>query len=572
MKKSVVSVIVCIILTIVFLLGTTVSSAEVSGGGGGRPSGGGTVIIPSTPENASGYAFTADISEANNVLYMDLAVPTATSGKYMIINAYKNKSVVGRKTLPVNFTDKLVLMGCTDKPDNLKINVWDSLANIKPIADYTEFESTEENGVQIFAPTKGFPVRYPVSNSVTKSHIAFVTAIGAFGLWDGTTEYEIEVLNSDGSIVVYTFADTITVKENENIKEISNGVLVDGIEKVSKSLVAEYIESLITTEKTTENFAKRIISYNANAAGKITEISFSAKGKDTGLSYVAETTMQHYDAETKMLGNYSISNETIIFYIPTDKNKSEYDVISIDELIQDGKYEVAYLDINDENNAGLLLITDKKNIMGGDTVAVVKNSYYTVDEEGCKIISVNFLQNGEGISLSVDANAEINNLESNMFEKGAVFEYTVNANGKINNAKFCGLLQTDVLTWQEVKANAETIVTIKTQDEPVTYIGGYVIDKIGSAITLSNQFNAVSGSKIDIPLTANVYIIDVARTRINPIADNIGSIVACKYYTENGYDYAEDGEDTFVLIKYIGDEITDVIAYYGFAPSTDPMS
>ena len=569
MKKSVVSVIVGIIVTIVFSFGIIVSAEDVldgttgGGGGGSSPSGSGSVIKPSTPNDVAEYAFTADISEADSVLYMDFVAPTATTGKYMIINAYKNNSVVGRKVLPVNFTDKLVLMGCTDKPANLKINVWDSLANIKPIADYTDFDSKEENGVQTFSPTKGFPVRYPVSNSVIKGQIAFVTAIG---------EYEIEVLNSDGSKTIYNFADTIAVKENESVKEISDGILVDGTEKVAKSLVAEYIQNLVKAEKTTENFAKRIISYKANSAGKITEISFSAKGKDIGLSYVAETTMKEFDAETKMLGDYRLIDSAIVFHTPMDKSISEYKAYDSTIFKSGEKYEVAYLNIDERNNVGIVIITNivAESIIGGDTLAIVTGSTITTNEEGKNVISVSFLKDKAEETLIVDANSKINDVENNMFKRGSVFDYVLNSKGEISEAVFCGLSQEDVLTWQEVKANADTIPTKKTDDTYYTYIGGYVVRKSGSTLIISNSFNATSGDKVNIPSTANIYTMDVVKSKVAPLATTIGDVVACKYYTENGYDYAEEGADTFVLIKYIDKEIVDVIAYYGFAPSTEP--
>ena len=69
--------------------------------------------------------------------------------------------------------------------------------------------------------------------------------------------------------------------------------------------------------------------------------------------------------------------------------------------------------------------------------------------------------------------------------------------------------------------------------------------------------------------TANIYTIDVTRYKVIPKVATIDDIVPCKYYTENGVDYAEENADTYVLIKYIGDEIVDVIAYYGFAPYTE---
>ncbi len=564
MKKSMISIFVFIMLTIVFLYGITVSSEGISGGGGGsRPSGGGIVVIP---DKVLDYAFTADISEANNVLYMDFDVPTGTSGKYMIVNAYKNSSVVGRKILPVNFTDKLVLMGCTDKPASLKINVWDSLANIKPIADYTEFDSINENGVQTFEPIKDFPTRYPVSNSIIKGQIAFVTAIGEYQSM-GETEYEIEILNSDNTVVVYTFADTVNVKENESIKEIEDGILVDGTEKVEKALVAEYIENLVNAEKTTENFAKRVISYKANASGKITEISFSSKGKNTGLSYIAATTVQEYNAETKMLGEYSLTDATIVFHTP--KNKSRYDYKTGDRatLSSGVKYNVAYLNIDEENNVGIVIITS--NLLDSSSLAIVTASRDTVDEEGNDVVSVTFLQNGEEKTLIVDPeSAKTSSLTTADFTRGVVFEYGVNARDYINDIIFVAEFNDKTLTG-DVKVAAGLN---RVPNSDYCYVAGWVVSKSGSTIGLAASATAKAANLISIDGVTSVYSIDATASKIKPVLSSIGDITkTIQLKDKDGNITGVDSVDgdyitSYILMKYVEKTIVDIVVNNGMNP------
>ena len=95
--------------------------------------------------------------------------------------------------------------------------------------------------------------------------------------------------------------------------------------------------------------------------------------------------------------------------------------------------------------------------------------------------------------------------------------------------------------------------------------------KIVFLVSLVELFH-INSNKTPNPISGSSLFdsMDVVKSKVAPLATTIGDVVACKYYTENGYDYAEEGADTFVLIKYIDKEIVDVIAYYGFAPSTEP--
>lgn len=472
------------------------------------------------------------------------------------------------------------------------------IANIAGINTATGLGITSSTEGKFFIDAFGKIAMTEADNAIS-GNLAYIQGIGDYQSM-GQTEYEMEVLNKDGSVVVYNFADTVTVKENNVSKKIVAGALTNSTDKSAKADVANYIINTVLAAETeaSATAAKRVITYRANANGKITAITFGANAAAEGLSYVdgnatvsSDAAQDKYDASVNALGAYGVTDSTVIFYVPANKTKDDYKVADISMLVDEKKYDVAYLDIDDDVNAGVLVITsDSISIADGSALAIVLGSIVKTNEEGDRVLSVTFLQNGEEKTLDVDAEAAINDPDAvnPVFPRGAVFEYSVNSEGFIDDAKFCGLSQTDVLTWQEVKAAAGSIATKWSSSADYAnggfqYIGGYVVAKNGSTLTLANAFDAASGDRVAIPSTANVYTMDVTKTKIQPKATAIGDVVALKYYkqfyTDNTYAtvsntqtsfydaIAEEEADTFVLIKYVDKEIVDVIAYYGFAPT-----
>ena len=211
-----------------------------------------------------------------------------------------------------------------------------------------------------------------------------------------------------------------------------------------------------------------------------------------------------------------------------------------------------------------MIITNCIVSLGNNALAVVTSSSVSQDSDGYRVIEVSFLQNGEEKTLQVDADALINDVDNNPFSRGSIFEYSLNFNGEIEDAKFCGLSQWDPLTWSEVKSLIQSIPTKKTGNKNFEYIGGYVVNKNGSILTLSTDFTSSTGDRVAIPETANIYTMDVTKSKVIPQVASIGEIVKCQYYVEGNYTYAEEDANTYVLIKYIDNKIVDVIAYNGF--------
>ncbi len=403
-------------------------------------------------------------------------------------------------------------------------------------------------------------------------NVAFMQAYGLF-TYMGADDYELELLNEDGSVVVLNFADYVTVKVGDTETDLTAG---DSNTKSAKADVYAKIKGLCDVAASNASFANRVITYKTNSAGKIHAITFADSGEKEGL-YVAASSASgsdhEFDASVSSLA-YGVTEDTTIFYLPTAKTKDDYAVSSISMLEDEEKYAVSYIDVDENGNAGILVITsDNKDVSKTATLAIVTKSLTVTNEEGDQEIQVHFIQNGEEKVLNVDA--EDCTLSISAFEKGAIFEYGTNAEGKIDEVKF------DTAANPLKIANVKTVTnTTKPNNEDYKFLGGYVVAKSGAAIVVAQPTDGdndaltpdaiweiedgkkvvnKAGTKLAIPESANITYIDAGKSTIKPVAASIGDIQAVKVDPTTG-DFEEDCE-TYVVIKYIDNAIVDVVVY-----------
>ncbi len=464
----------------------------------------------------------------------------------------KLKEKDGTDTTPENRRDAIITVAGNDYV----------IANLANTSELGKISSRSEG--KFYIDAFGKIAHFEGTAATLKGNLAFITRAGDYTSY-GEKAYEIELMNKDGSIVSYELADKVRVDDAADTT-------------VAKEVYDNKIAVLFgDAKKTTLDFAGRVVTYKANASGKITAINFATKtAKGEGLAFVdvakddkdAETT-QTFDSSTNSFDKYVVNDSTVVFYVPTDEEIDDYNVATTNMFKDNKKYKLTFLDIVD-GIANVAIVTEgAASVSDESALAIVTGSRDTVDEEGNDVVSVTFLQNGEEKTLFVDPEStKTSSLSTANFAKGVVFEYGVNAKDYIDDVKFVAEFNDKTLTGDvKVVAGLDRVA-----NSDYCYVAGWVVSKSGSTIGLAGSATAEAANLINIDGVTNVYAIDATASKIKPVLSSIGDITKTiqlkdKEGNITGVDSVDgDKITTYVLIKYVEKTIVDIVVINGMNP------
>lgn len=420
--------------------------------------------------------------------------------------------------------------------------------SIAPDVDSITLDSNSEGKFYI---TYFGDIAYFDGDTSLSGTVAFIEKVGETEDM-GDTSYQVQFLNADGSVTKLYLADKVKVNNVSATSDNAADVYAD-------------IEALVTASKTNANFAKRMVTYKTNGSGKVNSINF-AKDANSGDGLFTEVAgEEEYDAKVTSFDSYGIKESTTVFYVPVSKtNVDDYEV-SNSKFFKDGKtYAVSFLNIDDDNNAGIVVVTNEaKNIADDTTLAVVTNALKVNNAEGNSCVKVTFLQDGAEKSLLTDSDE---NFDYTDFEKGMIFNYSVNGKDEIDEIDIVAKIA-NVDAGKDADGNA--FAQKRTENSDYCYVGGYVVAKNSSTLTLNTDFAAETGTRLAVPSSANIYYIDVTKDKIKPTVASIGDITACKVYyddadTSKSNPIAEEDCNSYIVGKYVDKTLVDVVVYYGF--------
>ncbi len=434
------------------------------------------------------------------------------------------------------------------------------VANLADTSELGKISSRSEG--KFYIDAFGKIAHFEGTAATLKGNLAFITRAGKYKSYE-VDAYEIELMNKDGSIVSYELADNVRVD--------------DAASTTAAATVYTTIDNLVNKAgKSTLEFAARVVTYKANASGKITAINFAKQtAKGEGLEFVdvakkdgAETT-QEFDASTSSFDKVVVSDSTAVFYVPTAKTIDDYNVTSTN-MFKDGKdYKLTFLDIVDGVANVAIVTAGAPSVSDESALAIVTASRDTIDEEGNDVVSVTFLQAGEEKTLIVDSESvKTSALTTADFAKGVVFEYGVNAKDYIDDVKFVATFNDKTLAG-DVKVTAGLD---RVPNSDFCYVAGWVVSKSGSTIGLAGSATAEAANLINIDGVTSVYAIDATATRIKPVLSSIGDITkTIQLKDKDGNITGVDSVDgdyitSYVLIKYVEKTIVDIVVINGMNP------
>ena len=285
---------------------------------------------------------------------------------------------------------------------------------------------------------------YFEKTSAVSGNFGFVVAAGPYTSM-GKTNYEVQILNKDGSVATFDLAEKVDVAFGaaaaiEKSKDAAYADLANAgttmLYKSTSTAQAPVIAWAFEADQTyytdaaatqaaytpaqapatnnltalTTIYANRIVSYRVNSAGKITEIAFNvanaAGDPDDGLFLYgvlnegAANDASEYNALNKVFGNnVGVADETIVFSLPITNSSTEDDfaISSISAFTDEKKYDVAFMQVDpDTGDAGIIILTNDGQIAGSnDALAVATKVMTAKDKDGYDIVQITFLQKGE---------------------------------------------------------------------------------------------------------------------------------------------------------------------------------
>ncbi len=329
---------------------------------------------------------------------------------------------------------------------------------------------------------------------------------------------------------------------------------VDGAERMSFNnqgnlKPAEVLEKLMTAQSTLEDeedaaqktLERQLITYELNDQNQLRVIS-TAEDKTDGTIDERKFTKNvdekglEYKASASKLGNYNVSNKTIIFDIPENaKDDTDYSVRDKSMLIDRTQYDVVMYDVTEDMTATVMVITNSDGIISGETNIAVVDSIATVtNDEKTKVDKLYAYQGGKLVGINATRLGLFVDEESNPLKQGDIIQFKTNAKGEID--KFNILLAVD---------DKETEFT-KSLDNDTSIVYGKVERRFTNSINVTvNDANMINYTLEE---GVTVYNYDSHKAENQVSISSVGDI--------QKYDEADPRR---VFLKLYKDKVTEIV-------------
>ena len=210
----------------------------------------------------------------------------------------------------------------------------------------------------------------------------------------------------------------------------------------------------------------QIVVYETNSSGNITALETAKDNTATGAPNVNEFTMNIkkedmvYKSASGKLGSVAITEDTIIFDIPTEAgtDSDKYSVRNKASLSNDTSYDAIVYDLQENYTANVVVITSSTGITEAqspilvvDTIAATQNDEY---EETDRLYG---WQSGKEIDILASEKGILVKGEKAL-EKGDIIQYRTNAQGEIDGITV--LFDSSAKETEFAKEVTEDLVTV----------------------------------------------------------------------------------------------------------------
>ncbi len=528
-------------------------------------------------ENKKGYTYSLTM-DGEEIAIADLQEWDVLS--IAVTSDKKNYEIIGTRTTVEGAIDEMDDVNGIYKVDGTEYEVANmadpnsaNLGNVTP----------GDEGILYIDAFGG--IAYFDRTSATAKNYGFIVGAGAYASV-GDTTYEVQVLDKDGTIATYTLADNVRINVNgvqstDTAANVYNNHIagMDGVPGDAAGGV--WVKKLANpTASDLTDYAARLVTYTVNSSSKISAISFAINNGTNvnNFNYNGAVMGAEYKETLGALGTVGVTEDTVVFSLPIKANstKDDFEVTTIDILGDGDTYDVAFFNIDEEGNAGAVIITNSDATVGaGSSLAVVTKIMAAKNDNAETVYNVTFLQAGEEKTLTTTADL-YNILVSGNYARGDVFEYAVNAQGEMSDIAFgevddVMLKAGDIAT---IAPNATTTAALDAEyDASATgnapqYVFGGVYSKTTQRVIQIADFNgaalAATSYRHKISDDANIVVVDLTKGTTSSARVKAGAYgdIQSMYFDNNGD--VDTDRDVSVLLKYYKDEVTDVVVYIGY--------
>ena len=447
----------------------------------------------------------------------------------------------------ISADDEFVVDGVAYKAANLDVLATTGLDAVK-VGDEVTFYLDAFNNVAFTEKT----------SSASKNYGFIVSAGKDVSVGDET--FQVRLLDKEGNIATYNLAEKVRYAAAGANGVVTANTAAANVYAAIDALKGANWNPLTANNATNiEAYAKRVVTYKLNANGDINEIVFAsnrANGKESYLTFAGALDIKAnatFNAKTAtFIGARSVDENTVVFNLPMTANvvKEDFKVESIASLSHEEQYDIAFLSVDEDNVAGLVIVVNNaSSVTKGSNLAVVKKVMAAQNAEYEDIYNITFVQGGEEKTLATTA--EVAQLGAPAV--GTVFEYAVNEDGAIKAIGFGG-------------AYLDTAAVAAAYPTNFVFNGGKEQYVYGTVYAKTNNRVVALGTAQDthaIPADANFILVDLTKVKNNV---SVSSFAEFREYKEevagNPATLIADNDYT-VFMKYYNDEITDVVIYKG---------
>lgn len=289
-----------------------------------------------------------------------------------------------------------------------------------------------------------------------------------------------------------------------------------------------------------DTVSPQLITYEVNAAGKITGIDLAVDVTETGAPNVRKfsknivASEQVYKSASRKLGNVTVTDTTIVFDIPEEAgtDTTKYAVRNANVFSNDTPYDIIVYDLQEDYSAKVIIVTSTTGITNPESPMVIVTDIASGQNEDYEEIDIiTGYENGKTVELNSTGKTVFVKGDQKL-EAGDVFQYNTNADGDVDAITL--LFNTD---------NMDTeFITEVTPD--LTTVYGRAVKRFSGSVNIE-----VNGSvKNYSTQNATVYSYNSGRK------NNKVSVV-----TPADIEIYEEGNEVRTFLKLYKDAVTEIV-------------